>query len=141
MRALIVRTGNSPFEVWLLGAAVIAGVGGLVNPGASRAVARVLPDWQLYTWYSGLIVTAGIALLGVVLRSLLGLLLERAGLVLLAALTVIYAIAIVAAGGEPLTLSAALAASLGCACLARAWQIGKDLKRGEEVEQVNGRAP
>lgn len=140
MRMLIARTGRNPFEIWILCGCVISGVAGLLQPGsASRAAARLLPAWELYIWYGGLLVTGTTALVAVLfLRTNIGLALERGALITLAGLAVVYAVVVVSAGGGPFALSALITASVSVACLVRAWHITADLRRAETAEIERG---
>lgn len=135
MEPVIARSGRTPFEVWLLIACVLSGVGGLANPYANRSIGHVLPAWELYGWYGGLALTGGVSLFGAFRRTEAGLTLERGGLIVLAVLAFVYAASLVAAGGWPLAVAAALTVSFSAACIWRAGEIARDLKRAHEISE------
>lgn len=125
---MILRSGRSPFEIYLLAAAILTGVIGLFNPRPTGASA-VLPLWELYTWDGGLIVGGLVALVGVCMSSPTSLLVERAGLLVLAGWSVGWAVLIGASLGMRATLSVLFVGAFGAACLTRALLIGADLRR------------
>jgi hypothetical protein len=127
---LIVHSGRNPFAVFLLCACVLIGVAGLISPQkTSPTVAHLLLPWELAAWYGGLIASGAGTLAGLAVKGLTGLLVERAGLVFLASLSGMYAVAVAVQGGGALSFAAALTGCFCAASLARVWQIGRDLKQ------------
>lgn len=128
-RVLIARAGRSPHEVWLLGACVLAGSTGLASGAESNAVAAALPGWAQLLWYAGLLLWGTVALAGLAWRHRVeGLLIERAALVALTGLCLVYALgAIVYAGLPAAAVGAALTVAFALANVARARQISHDL--------------
>lgn len=132
---LIVHSGRNPFAVFLLFACVLTGIAGLISPQqTSPIVAHLLQPWELEAWYGGLIATGVGALAGVLSRGLTGLLVERVGLVFLASLSGMYAVAVAVQGGAALSFASAFTGFFCIASLARVWQIGRDLKQLPTVQ-------
>lgn len=125
---MILRSGRSPFEIYLLGASILTGAIGLINPRRAGASA-VLPLWELYTWDIGLVVGGLVALVGVWMSSPAALLVERAGLSVLAGWSGGWAVLIGASIGVRATLSVLFVGAFGAACLTRTLMIGADLRR------------
>jgi hypothetical protein len=96
----------------------------------------VLPLWELYTWDIGLVVGGLVALVGVVMATPASLLLERAGLLVLAGWSGGWAVLIGASIGVRATLSVLFVAAFGAACLTRALMIGADLRRVSAASAV-----
>lgn len=120
---------RSPFETYLLIACVIAGVGGVIDPmRGSSAALKVMPLWELYGWYSGLVVGGTIALFGVFRRSLISFYIERTGLLLLVGLCALYSLSIILAGGVTLALAALIVVFFAIACVVRVRQIDDEIR-------------
>ncbi|MGH7743614.1 MAG: hypothetical protein ACREQ5_02160 [Candidatus Dormibacteria bacterium] len=122
---MIARTGRNPFELWLLVACVLSGLGGLIDVSHTRVM---LPGWEQYAWNSGLLICGVIGLRGAFLRRITGLVMERAALVTLALLCFAYSIAIVNIT-TVYAFGAVVIATFGVACLWRVIQITADLRR------------
>lgn len=121
-----VHSGRNPFQLWLLAACVLSGITGLVTPGANNSViTKLLPGWEVDAWYAGLALFAAIGLVGSIRNSLL---VERVGIAALSAVSVLYAVAIIAAAGERGVFAALLIAAFSCACVTRFVQINRDLR-------------
>lgn len=136
----VVASGRNPFSLFLLIALVVAGVSGLWDPAqASAAVAHLLPHWELSIWYGGLVVSAGIALAGILSKNVTALLVERVGLTVLCVLTLGYCAAVVVAGSAG-NVAALIAAGLAVACCSRVIQISRDLRRIDR-SPLTGPAP
>lgn len=86
-----IRSGKHPHEVCLLTAAWMLGVIGLVafDKIATNNV-RALPTFYAYILYASLVVGSSIALFGIFRKSLVGALVERAGLIGLSTLLLAY---------------------------------------------------
>lgn len=126
---IIIHSGRNPYAIFLLAAIVLTGVSGLISPQhTSPVVAHLLAPWELAAWYGGLVIAGTVSLAGLFSRGLMSLLVERVGLVVLASLSAMYAVAVVAQGGATLSLAAGTAGSFALASAARVWQIGRDLK-------------
>lgn len=129
---IILRSGRSPFELYLLAACVLSGLSGLVAPASSAgAVSRLLPHWIVIIWSSGLVIGGSVSITGVLLRGVRSLLVERIGLIALAGFAVTYSAAAIAVAGLAATFASLFVAAFGAACVGRFWQIGRDLKRAE----------
>ena len=129
---VILRSGRSPFELFLLGACVISGLAGLVAPtSTSSALAHLLPTWVVMAWSAGLVIGGVVSITGVLMRGLTALLVERIGLVGLAGFSVLYSAVIVAELGLRATFTALFIAAFAAACVGRFWQINRDLNQAE----------
>lgn len=130
----VLRSGRNPFEVWLLAACIVTGAAGFVTSQAvSGAVARSLPHWAGTLWYAALFVGASISFVGVMLRGLKSLLVERVGLLLMAGFGLVYAAAVVAAAGLSGLFVATFVAGFAAANISRFTQIAGDLKRAQAL--------
>lgn len=130
---ILILSSRSPFEFFLLVACMLSGVNGLLNPfKASVSASSVLPEWELYAWYGGLLVGGIIALVGYLRKTLFSLALERTGLILLTAMSLVYSITLVA-NDLTLAFAASFVIAFGVACAFRVRQISLELKRVQEV--------
>lgn len=131
---ILVLSSRSPFELFMLVACILSGITGMFDPvGVSPAAARVLAPWLLYGWYGGLTLGGTIALYGLLCKTLVSLAVERVGLIVLAAMSTLYATSILV--GDPITLAfaASFVVSFGFACVWRVRQIAQELRRVQEV--------
>jgi hypothetical protein len=129
---VILRSGRSPFELFLLAACVLSGLAGLIAPtSTSSALARLLPTWVVIAWSAGLVIGGAVAIAGVLMRGLTALLVERIGLVGLAGFSVLYSAVIVAEVGIRATFTALFVVAFAGACVGRFWQISQDLRRAD----------
>lgn len=127
--AVTISSSRSPFEIYMLLACILSGAVGLIDPGrGSSGIAQVLPHWELYFWYGGLIVGGIVTFLAVLSNALNSLYVERIGLTLLSGLSAAYGVAIVANSGYKLALAILFVLAFGIACAFRIRQIGRDLK-------------
>jgi hypothetical protein len=127
---ILVSSGRHPLAIFLLVACVLTGVAGLLSPvSTSPTVAHLLAPWELEAWYSGLILSGGATLVGVMATGLSSLLIERVGLVVLASLSGMYAAAIAIQGHTPLTFAAAFTGAFALGCVGRVVQINGSLRK------------
>lgn len=118
----------------MLSACVATGVVGLCEPTAtSGAITAALPHWQAVCWYAGLVAGGVAGLVGVSARGVNSLLAERAGMVVLACLTLAYAVAVVTQVGFRGALPALFTGLFAVACAVRFVYITTDLKRMENI--------
>jgi hypothetical protein len=128
-RALVLRSGRSPFQVLLMAACLISGVSGLL-PHEQRSIIDQLADGRATAWYAGLIFGGIVVLVGLFLRLPTSLLVERVGLLLLTGLFIGYGIGIyLLLGFEQVRVGGVIIIACGAACGVRTWQIGHDLSR------------
>ena len=127
---IVIRSGRNPYAIFLLVACVLTGVSGLISPRlTSPVVAHLLASWELYAWYGGLFASGSVALAGLSARGLTSLLVERVGLVVLASLSAMSAVAVAVQGGAALSFSSAFVGCFAVASVVRVWQIGQDTKK------------
>lgn len=127
---VILDDRRNPFHILMLIACVLAGVGGLVNPGrASNLIRQYFPAWELYVWYGGILVGAVIALGALFMLSTVGYYVERIGLYLLSGLCMSYSVAIAVGGGQWLALGGLSVLAFTAACIVRLVQIRSILRR------------
>lgn len=130
---VVLRSGRNPFEAYLLGACVLSGLAGLLTPEAQSPIVQSLPKWEVVSWYSGLIAGGGVCLVGVSMRGLRSLLVERVGLLMLGAFAVLYSGAVFISAGPKGTFVALFIAAFAAASVARFVQISIDLRRAEAI--------
>lgn len=130
---LIVRSGRSPFQVYLMVAAVAIGVVGLAGRRPSKAVEELLPHYSLVAWYIILIVGGTICVVGSYNGSrqtkdqlLLGFAMERIGLWPLGIATSLYVVGVTAVAGWGGFAAGAFPAAFCFACFWRLRQIAID---------------
>lgn len=129
----VVHTSKSPFEIFILIAIVIAGIAGLLMPAhTSSAIAQLLPLWGQLTWYSGLLVSGLLSVVGAFTNRLWSLYAERGGLSMLGVLCVVYTATVIAIVGPLAAFAGVLVLGLGVACFARVHQISGDIRRVSE---------
>jgi len=132
----ILRSGRNPFEAYLLVACVLSGLAGLLTAEAQSSIVSTLPRWEAVAWYGGLVAGGGVCLVGVALHGLKSLLVERIGLLMLAAFAVLYSGAVLVEAGPRGTFVGLFVAAFAAACVGRFVQIGLDLKRAEAMEAL-----
>lgn len=134
-------TARHPFAMYLLGLCVVSGAVALIGaavgqPTEPPAIAATVPQWARLTWY-GLLVAGGLlSLAGVwwprrrIIDMITGLLWERRGVVGLAIGANLYGLTLLFllhdfAG----RVSGVLTVLFAGACMARLWDIRRDLNR------------
>jgi hypothetical protein len=118
----------------MLVACIVSGAAGLINPErSSPGIAQVLPLWELYFWYGGIIAGGLVGTLATLSKTLTSLYVERIALTLIAGLCAAYGIALMAGGGYRFALAVLFVVAFGVACAFRLKQIGRDLKHLEIV--------
>lgn len=88
--------------------------------------------WELYAWYGGLLVGGIITLIGYIQKTLFSLQVERTGLILLAAMSFVYSVTLMA-NDSTLAVAASFVVFFGLACIVRIRQIRVELQRVQEV--------
>ncbi|RKR90981.1 hypothetical protein BDK92_5365 [Micromonospora pisi] len=131
MRPVLIISGRHPFEVTLLAAAVVCGVGLLLSDARPRSVTVAMPLTVQATWEIGLIVGGVLGLVGVSWRGQLstGLGLELGAIVLFGTTTGMYAIALLAISGRSGLAAGTFVAAVSAASYWRTVQIVRDLRR------------
>lgn len=115
--------------LYLMGAAVISGLAGLVVPGAkSQAITAALPGWSQNVWYGGIMLGGLIGGGSLVLGGRVGLIAERPARWLLAFLCGAFGVAVFSSVGIRGLTGAAFIGLFGLACTARAWEIRRTLR-------------
>lgn len=128
-RLLRVRTGRQPYEVAVLAVSIATGIVGLAVPeGISGAIDAEFNTFWSRTYWAAMVLFASITLVGIYRRRIEGLLIERGGLTVLAALFGTYCYAAVATNGLAGIAASALPLSFVIASLARCYQIRDDLR-------------
>lgn len=133
----VVHTSRSPFEVFLVGAFVLAGIAGLISPHhSSSAVSQLLPLWGQYIWYAGLLASGLLSSVGVFTNYVWSLYAERGGLTMLGGLCLAYTASVIGFAGPIAAFAGVLVFGLGIACFVRSRQITKDIRRVSEDEDL-----
>lgn len=137
MKTVIQPTGWNPFESYIVGAALAAGVSGLVLRGkTSQAVMRELPNWVLHIWYIGLIVGAVLTLIGIHINFRFRLHAELTGVGILGGISAGYSSLIAVAGSSPFAYSVLITAAFSLACFVRTIQLIRILQKLAKVQEV-----
>lgn len=124
-----VRSGRSPFELFMLAACVLSGIAGLLESKTwSTSITNTLPAWQVVAWYSGILVCGAVSFGGAVTRGVTSLLVERFGLSMLAGWTLLYSVVVIMQAGVRGLFVALLVAAFAAASVARVVQITRDLR-------------
>lgn len=128
-RLLKVRTGRQPHEISVMIAAILGGVLGVLFPeGVSPAISSLLPEVPTQIFFGMMAAFGVIVLVSMVKRTVDALLLERAGLFVLAFCFTAFALAIFVHSGFAGALSSVLPLAFAGANVWRVLQIGYDLK-------------
>lgn len=124
----MIPSGRQPFQVALVALALLSGIAGLLVPGSgSRTIQELLPVYAQY-WSLGLVVSSTTVLIGLVLQPIMSLLVERAGLVMLAVLFLAYGGGVIFVGGLSRLTGGLIIIGFGVASAARVWQITRGLR-------------
>lgn len=124
----LVHAARSPFEIFILAAIIVSGVGGLVDPAAGSRIIQALPHWEQITWYGGTVAAGTAAMIGATTRRLMSLFLERTALDVLAAWSIAYTGIVLVAGGAAFAYSTIVTLGAAAACVARARQVSADIR-------------
>jgi hypothetical protein len=124
------HAGRHPSQVFLLLLCVVSGIPKLFGVTTAGSVEASLPGWLAVAWGGVLFGGSAAALVGSYWRGELvtALTVERAGLALVGAAAVMFAIVVVFAGGWQRLLQAVIIAGFGGTCLRRAFDIGQVMK-------------
>ena len=137
MKTVIQPIGWNPFESYLLGAALAAGLSGIFARGeTSQVILRELPLWVLYIWYLGLVAGAILGLIGVHVNTRWKLHLELTGVGILGGISTGYSILIAIVSNSPFAYSVIITAAFSLACFARTIQIVKVLRKLDKLQEV-----
>lgn len=144
---IVIKSGRHPLAVSFLGFLAMSGISGLLTYRRSASgTVRALPELIGLVLYGGLAAGALIAIAGVFLHGLVGPLLERVGLVLLAGFLSGYGVLVFARAGWPALFISSLLLGLTVGCVWRVVQIGRELRkvrvaalRVHAMEELGGR--
>jgi len=109
--------------VFILAFSVFSGVVALALRAEPGALEFVLPRWGIYVWNGTLIVGSAIALMGMWIQSINGIIIEQVGSAMVSVATVFYAILILVFAGSAATISAGIILAWGIACALRYFQL------------------
>lgn len=119
----------NPFQVFLLGLSVVSSIGLLRGHSGSAVLDDRLPGWEVTAWGLMLVVGSLIALAGGVCywtarNLMLGLYLERTGLILVGGAAAIYSYVVLqsAASVDGVRWAVTVQSAYAAACFFRAWQ-------------------
>ena len=138
--APVLRSGRNPLAISVLLVFLLSGTVGLLTPEASSPIlAEVLGHW-VWVWHTGLVIGSSTALLGLALRPLSNVLVERVGMMWMASLFLAYFVAVCVTDDAYFTTYSGVILSLGIAFAARVVQITRDLRRLHQVlKELPGR--
>lgn len=124
-------SGRNWHEIYLLVLTVAFATSGVLTQSSGQVITATFPSWGQRLWYGGLIIGALVALAGIVLHSVTGLLVERAALLGLAGLCGAYGLAFLAtasrAGLFHAVFVVVLVGAYALVNLARAVQVRRDI--------------
>lgn len=130
----------NPFEVFLLGLSIVSSIGLLKGQSGSALLDRRLPDYEVVAW--GFILAFGsmIALAGVLCYRrqsslMLGLYLERTGLIMVGGAATIYSYVILKTAPDVAGVrwSVTVQVAYAAACFFRAWQDHRAIRRANTL--------
>lgn len=123
--------GRNWYQIYLLFLAAVFVGFSWISGGEGQVIASSFPAWAQGLWYGGLLVGAGLALVGIAMHTITGLLLERASLFFLSGLCASYGLAFLAASARSDVFHAAYVVffvlSFAGVNLLRARQIRRDV--------------
>lgn len=124
-------TGRNWHEIYLLVLTIGFALSGWLTSSSEQVITASYPVWSQFVWYGGLIAGASIALVGIALHTLTGLLIERAALFGIAGLCGAYGMAFLATAGRADPFHAVFVVVLvgvyAAINLARAFQVRRDI--------------
>lgn len=141
------RSGRHPHEVFLLAVCVLISISALATGARPQSVEETFPFWIGVTWYAGLIIGSSVALYGIRMKNITGLLLERAALRELIVLSGLYVATAIFTAPKVWYSGLGVAVIIGftAANVVRARQITLDLRRAPRavkaqliIEKMNG---
>lgn len=133
-RLLRLHGSRHPHEILTSAWTAVVGVIGFVllvvtGTGISTTISRAMHEPWEYAFYVGLIVSSATVLYGVFRKKKIdGLLIERVGLFLQAAMYLVYSVVILTESGFTSLLATVLPTALVAANVIRVWQVNSDLK-------------
>lgn len=123
------RLGRAIFELYLLSSCILIGLVGLLVPASrAKSLLATFPPWAQICWYGGLAVSGLLACAGIMRSDVLGSLIERGAMIILAAMCASFGVASIASFGLPALTGSLMLFGFTCPCLVRAQQITTDLR-------------
>lgn len=119
---------RNPFEVFLLVACVVSGIGLLAGPGTPGSIEALVSDTLTTSWGVVLLVGALLALAGGASRaSSNAVIVQQVGLGLVGTAAPLYSLAVFLSVGPSATFPGLTVLAFGAACWVRWWQLQKDI--------------
>lgn len=135
---IVIKSGRHPFEVMILAWCLVSGVNSIINyQQAASTVFGQFPDLFGYILYGGTVAGSTVTLVGTFWPSLAGPLIERAGLVMLAGLWVLFGGLLTTVGERGLYWGGFLW-GFAAAAIWRSVQIGREMKRVQAAATLIG---
>lgn len=124
-----VPPSRHPFQIWVMVALILAGLGNLLGAGSSNSVATLLPDLFVKVW-SGTMLGGGILCLAGAWwpDRITGLLLERISLTAVALVLFVYAIAVFYVAGNQALVAGIMTVAMSGASAWRCLHISQELE-------------
>lgn len=131
---ITIRTNPGPFQVMFLIAAILGGVGlAVAGNHLGSTLARVLPGWVTWMLAAGLVSGSVVALIGMSVQRLVGLLAEQVGMAELAVLFLVYSGFTFEYVGPRGFVTVIFFLAFAAACTWRLVQIVRDVKKARQV--------
>lgn len=94
------ESGRNWYQVYLLVLTMVFVGGSWATGNEDQVITATFPSWSQYLWYGGLLTGALVALVGIALNTVVGLLIERGALFWLSGLCASYGCAFLAFAGR-----------------------------------------
>lgn len=123
------RFGRAVFELYLLSACILIGFTGLLLPSTrAKSLIYGFPPWAQIGWYGGLAISGLLAWSGILRGDVLGNLIERGAMIILAAMCASFGVASVTYAGPPAITGSMMLFGFACPCIVRTQQITRDIR-------------
>ncbi|MGH3673651.1 MAG: hypothetical protein ACRDSH_23980 [Pseudonocardiaceae bacterium] len=135
------RLGRQVFELYLLAACALVGLSGIAVPAArARSLVATFPPVAQLGWYVGILLGGVVGIIGITRGGAIGMLMERAALIVLAGMCASFGIASVAFAGPVAFTGSIMLWGFVAPCVARTVQITTDLSAvRQQLQAIAGK--
>ena len=117
------RFPADPRAVFVLAFSVFVGVIALAIKAQPGTLREAMPDWGVYAWGALLVLGSAIALIGMWIQSVNGIITEQVGSAMVSVAALFYSILMVIIAGDQALVSAGIVFAWGIACALRYFQL------------------